>query len=54
MIELEKVFHHVEEYDGDVWVADYTEATQIISSCWILGICWKKGECLTKSNVVPF
>lgn len=28
MIELEKMFHHVEEYDGDVWVADYTEATR--------------------------
>ena len=28
MIELVTVFHHVEEYDGDVWVADYTEATQ--------------------------
>ena len=28
MIELGKLFRHVVEYDGDVWVADYTEATQ--------------------------
>ena len=28
MIDLDKIFHHVTELTGDVWVADYTEETK--------------------------
>lgn len=28
MIDLDKIFHHVAELTGDVWVADYTEETK--------------------------